>query len=71
MGRTPDRKEVVGLGELEVFHPACRTRILITDLFRGQETLTFEGICATCDTYVRLELTMVHAQREIRGERAS
>ena len=48
-------------GDLDVYHPICRTRILITrmETRRGREnrqpTLYVEGICQTCDCYVYLQ----------------
>ena len=50
-------------GDLEVFHPVCRNRVLILDLElrrarKGSDgcTLFVRAICKTCDKYVYLRL---------------
>jgi hypothetical protein len=48
-------------GDIEVFHPECRTRILIIELAvrRRKDGVSFlyvEGICKRCDRYVRLQM---------------
>lgn len=48
-------------GDIEVYHPSCRTKIIITtlELRRTKDNDQFlfvEGICEKCDRYVRLAL---------------
>lgn len=48
-------------GEIEVFHPDCRTRVLITELAvrRRKDGVSFlyvEGVCPRCDRYVRMQM---------------
>lgn len=47
-------------GDIEIYHPRCRTKIVITTLELRRTAknpyLYVEGICEKCDRYVRLEL---------------
>lgn len=54
--------------DIEVFHPVCRSRVLILllEIRRGSSGLNqylyVEGICPRCDTYVYLSLSQVSCE---------
>ena len=56
--------EPIDEGDLEVFHPVCRSKVLILDveMRRGRKhgtsicTMFVRAICKTCDKYVYLRL---------------
>lgn len=52
--------ERLDAGDIELYHPRCRTKIVITTLELRRNVnkpyLFAEGICEKCDRYVRLEL---------------
>ena len=51
-------QEVFSEGELEVYHPRCRTRVLLLEIEVRRSTerpyLAVEGICQRCGCYVHL-----------------
>ena len=52
-------RTVIDAGDLDVFHPLCRTKILITEFeiqYGRIPSLHIEGICPTCDCYVHLKM---------------
>ena len=56
-------------GDIEIYHPACRSKVLIVSLSvarkqDGATQLYCEGICPTCNTYVYLALRNEHLQLE-------
>lgn len=65
---------MLDVGDLEIIHPTCRTRLLITDLalriLRRENNATpiryvaFEGICPRCDIYVQCRLDIL-LQRQL------
>lgn len=48
------------VGDVEIIHPQCRTKILITDFAlrvgNGRASIYVEGICNKCGRYVRLQM---------------
>lgn len=62
MGRLPGNIIWLDEGDIELYHPVCRTRVLIVDLSitrSGDKNvkLQAEGICPTCNKYVYLGFT--------------
>lgn len=62
MGRHHRRMQWLDEGDIELYHPDCRTRVLIIDLTltrTGDKNvkLQAECICPTCKKYVYLAFT--------------
>lgn len=68
--RLVSSREPIGLGDLDVYHPVCRTRILITSVAYSPNGLTFEGICYGCDRYVSLIADPGGLVRELKADAA-
>lgn len=57
--RRPDFQPI-DAGDIEVYDPRCRSRILLTRVEMQRDArrmwLYVEGVCKTCDRYVRLRM---------------
>lgn len=51
-GRIP--RERLGERQIQIFHPACGSVILLLHLSLYRQRLAARGICHTCGTYVHL-----------------